>query len=68
MNREGIRPESLCSEPEPKKPEFVTAVGDDSISRFDRPRKQGRGNKGRGKNKNRRPEGGKGGKKPAKDA
>lgn len=68
MNREGIRPESLCSEPEPKKPEFVTAVGDDSISRFDRPRKQGRGNKGRGKNKNRRPEGGKGGKKPVKDA
>ena len=35
MNREGIRPESLKLEPEPRTPEFVSAVGDDSISRFD---------------------------------
>ena len=35
MNRNGIRPESLKFEPEPELPEFVTAVGDDSITRFD---------------------------------
>lgn len=35
MNRNGIRPESLQDEPEPRAPEFVTAVGDDSITRFD---------------------------------
>ena len=39
MNRAGEKPESLRSEPEPHLPEFVTAVGDDSISRFDAPRK-----------------------------
>lgn len=44
MNRNGIRPESLRSEPEPEAPEFITAVGDDSISRFDTPkRKRSRG-------------------------
>ena len=46
MNRDGIKPESLKSEPEPAAPEFVTAVGDDSISRFDnigRRRKKSRG-------------------------
>ncbi|MBQ9186064.1 MAG: hypothetical protein IJ151_09665 [Bacteroidales bacterium] len=37
MNRNGIRPESLKLEPEPVSPEFVTSVGDDSISRFDKP-------------------------------
>ncbi len=48
MNRNGIKPESLRSEPEPSAPEFVTAVGDDSISRFDAPRRRkGRGGKGR---------------------
>ena len=35
MNRNGVRPESLKLEPEPELPEFVTAVGDDSITRFD---------------------------------
>ena len=35
MNRNGIKPESLRTEPEPAIPEFVTAVGDDSIPRFD---------------------------------
>ena len=47
MNRDGIRPESL--KPEPVAPEFVTAVGDDSISRFDnvgRRRKKSRGGRG----------------------
>lgn len=40
MNRNGIRPESLMSEPAPARPEFVSAVGDDSISRFDTPKKR----------------------------
>ena len=35
MNADGIKPESLKLEPEPVMPEFVSAVGDDSISRFD---------------------------------
>ena len=49
MNRNGIRPESLRSEPEPETPEFITAVGDDSISRFDTPkRKRSRGGKKNG--------------------
>ncbi|MCR4571814.1 MAG: hypothetical protein K5652_06390 [Bacteroidales bacterium] len=49
MNRNGVKPESLKSEPEPVAPEFVTAVGDDSISRFDSPNR-----KGKRRNKNRR--------------
>ncbi len=49
-NRDGIKPESLRSEPEPAMPEFVTAVGDDSISRFDAPRRR-KGGKGRGGNR-----------------
>ncbi|MCH5173822.1 MAG: hypothetical protein J1D85_06400 [Bacteroidales bacterium] len=40
MNRNGERPASLRTEPEPAVPEFVTAVGDDSISRFDSPRRK----------------------------
>ena len=40
MNRNGVKPESLRSEPEPSAPEFVTAVGDDSISRFDAPKRK----------------------------
>ena len=47
MNRNGVKPESLKSEPEPAAPEFVTAVGDDSISRFDAPRRKKKRNKGR---------------------
>lgn len=45
MNRNGKKPESLRSEPEHSSPEFVTSVGDDSISRFDSPKgkKGGRG-------------------------
>ena len=50
MNRNGEKPESLRTEPEPNIPEFVTAVGDDSISRFDAPkRKRSRGGKNRSK-------------------
>ncbi len=48
MNRNGEKPESLRGEQETAAPEFVTAVGDDSISRFDAPkRRRGRGGKGR---------------------
>ncbi len=42
MNRNGVRPESLKTEPEPELPEFITAVGDDSITRFDAPARSGR--------------------------
>ena len=40
MNRNGIKPESLKTEPEPASPEFISAVGDDSISRFDAPKRK----------------------------
>ncbi len=40
MNRNGVKPESLQSEPEPSVPEFITAVGDDSITRFDNPERR----------------------------
>lgn len=40
MNRNGVKPESLKHEQEPAAPEFVTAVGDDSITRFDEARKR----------------------------
>ena len=67
MNRAGEKPESLRSEPEPSVPEFVTAVGDDSISRFDAPkRKRSRGGKGRGRGG--RNQGGKGGQKGPKSS
>ena len=53
MNRNGIKPESLKLDIAPSRPEFVTSVGDDSITRFDRPKKKGRqrGGKNRGGNK-----------------
>ena len=47
MNRDGERPESLKFEPEPVGPQFVSAVGDDSITRFDKPKKGKRRNKKR---------------------
>ncbi len=50
MNRNGIKPESLRTEPEPAIPEFVTAVGDDSITRFDTPKKK-RNRSSKGKNR-----------------
>ena len=58
MNRNGIKPESLRQDPDPVKPEFVTAVGDDSITRFDQPkRRKSHGGKNRQKSggKNRPP-------------
>ena len=56
MNRNGIRPESLQDEPEPRAPEFVTAVGDDSITRFDnlerkKNKRRRKGNAGAGNDK-----------------
>ncbi len=50
MNRNGERPASLKSDDIPSSPEFVTAVGDDSISRFDEARKKKKKKKSRGGN------------------
>ncbi|MCD8313912.1 MAG: hypothetical protein LUC24_07105, partial [Bacteroidales bacterium] len=48
MNRAGVKPESLKAVPDTDAPEFVSAVGDDSISRFDEARRRRRrGGKGR---------------------
>ena len=47
MNRNGIRPESLKNDVEPHVPEFVTSVGDDSITRFDETRKRKKKKKNR---------------------
>lgn len=63
MNRNGEKPESLQEEPVPSSPEFVSAVGDDSITRFDEVRKKKRNNHGRGKGRNRGGRDGKGGQK-----
>ncbi len=57
MNRNGQKPETLLPDAEPVAPEFVTAVGDDSISRFDEARKKKR----RNKNRNNKNKGNKGG-------
>ena len=51
MNRAGEKPESLRTEPEPYIPEFVTAVGDDSISRFDAPRRKRKRSRSKGRGK-----------------
>ena len=61
MNRNGSKPESLKNDPEPIGPQFISAVGDDSITRFDKPKKS--------KNKNRNRNGRSGGKgnRPPKD-
>ena len=59
MNRNGRKPESLKFEPEPSGPQFVSAVGDDAITRFDKqPRKKKNRSRG-GKNGRRggRPQG-----------
>lgn len=63
MNRNGERPDSLKSDPEPLGPQFISAVGDDSITRFDKPKKQ----KSRNRNRNRDNRGGGRGKNPRKD-
>jgi hypothetical protein len=59
MNRNGEKPASLKDDSDPVAPEFVTAVGDDAINRFDEARKRkkkkksrsGGGQKGGGKNR-----------------
>ena len=61
MNRNGQKPETLLPDAEPMAPEFVSAVGDDSISRFDETRKKKR--KKNGNNRNRKNSKG-GGQKP----
>ena len=58
MNRNGIKPESLKSDPEPYVPEFVTAVGDDSISRFDEAKKKKKKRSGNRSGNDRRRNGG----------
>ena len=50
MNREGIKPESLKNDSDVVAPEFVTAVGDDAINRFDEARKRKKKKKSRGGN------------------
>ena len=60
MNRNGIKPESLKNEPEPYVPEFVTAVGDDSITRFDEARKKKKKRKPENRSGNDRRKGGNG--------
>ena len=47
MNRSGQKPESLKSEPVQNTPEFISAVGDDSITRFDETRRKHKGNRNR---------------------
>ncbi len=51
MNRNGRRPATLVPEPIESVPEFVTAVGDESITRFDEARSRKRRNKNRGRNR-----------------
>ena len=53
MNRNGEKPESLKSDMAPAAPEFVTAVGDDSITRFDEARRR---KKKKRNNRNRKPQ------------
>lgn len=50
LNRDGIRPESLKNDVEVVAPEFITAVGDDAINRFDEEKKRKRKKKSRGGN------------------
>ena len=57
MNRNGRRPASLKPDEIPSAPEFVSAVGDDSISRFDESRRRRR--KGGSNNRRRKPQQGK---------
>lgn len=52
MNRNGIRPVSLIPDVEPSSPEFITAVGEGSISRFYSPKKKRKNRKPRDKAQN----------------
>ena len=53
MNRNGEKPESLKGDVAPAAPEFVTAVGDDAINRFDEARKR---KKKKRNNRNKKPQ------------
>ncbi|MCR5004136.1 MAG: hypothetical protein K5984_07175 [Bacteroidales bacterium] len=64
MNRNGIKPASLKEDTLPDAPEFVTAVGDDSISRFDSPKKKSKHNNRNNRSNNKK----KGGNKPKNNA
>ena len=55
MNRDGEKAESLRPEPVQRTPEFVSAVGDDSISRFDSPRRRKKSQNRRGGGRLRKP-------------
>ena len=55
MNRNGEKPESLKRDAEPVAPEFVTAVGDDAINRFDEARKRKKKKKSRSGNGEQKP-------------
>ena len=52
MNRNGEKPESLKADVAPTAPEFVSAVGDESITRFDEARKR---KKKKRNNRNKKP-------------
>ena len=52
MNRNGQKPESLKADVAPAAPEFVSAVGDESITRFDEARKRKKKKKN---NRNKKP-------------
>ena len=52
MNRRGEKPETLKQEVVAA-PEFIDAVGDDAINRFD-PEKKRKGRKGRNRNRGRK--------------
>ena len=51
MNRNGLKPESLKGDGSIEMPEFITAVGEGSISRFDKPSKKKHKHKKNGKKK-----------------
>lgn len=55
MNRDGEKAESLRPEPVQRTPEFVSAVGDDSISRFDSPIRRKKSQNRRGGGRSRKP-------------
>lgn len=56
MNRNGQKPESLKDDSAPAAPEFVTAVGDDAINRFDEARKRKKKKKSGNRGGQNRPE------------
>lgn len=51
LNKKGLKPDSLIPENVPSAPEFISAVGDDSISRFDAPARRQGGNSSRGRSR-----------------